>query len=75
MQYKTVAGPIGLTIEKNGSAADAVKQYASIINQETAGGWKLLCIEQVPVSQKNGCIQTLMGNPYSTSNFNMLVFC
>lgn len=74
VQYKTVAGPIGLTINKNDSYADAVMQYANIINREAVDGWKLDCIQQIPVTKSNGCIAGLMGNPTTTISFNMLVF-
>lgn len=73
-QYKTVAGPVGLTITKKESYADAVKQYASIIDRETVGGWKLDCIQQIPVTKKAGCLAGLMGTPDITVTFNMLVF-
>ena len=74
VQYKTVAGPVGLTISKSDSYADAVKQYAAIIDREAVGGWKLDCIQQIPVTKNNGCIAGLMGNPTTTISFNMLVF-
>ena len=73
-QYKTVAGPVGLTITKKESYADAVKQYAAIIDRETVGGWKLDCIQQIPVTKKAGCIAGLLGSPDVTVTFNMLVF-
>lgn len=73
-QYKTVAGPVGLTITKKESYADAVKQYAAIIDRETVGGWKLDCIQQIPVTKKAGCLAGLMGTPDITVTFNMLVF-
>jgi len=73
-QYKTVAGPVGLTITKKESYADAVKQYAAIIDRETVGGWKLDCIQQIPVTKKAGCIAGLLGSPDITVTFNMLVF-
>ena len=75
VQYKTVAGPVGLTINKKDSYADAVKQYAAIIDREAVGGWKLDCIQQIPVTKNNGCIATLLGNGTTTINFNRLVFC
>ena len=53
---------------------DAVKQYASIIDRETVGGWKLDCIQQIPVTKKAGCLAGLMGTPDITVTFNMLVF-
>ena len=72
--YKTVAGPVGLTISKKDSYAVAVAQYADIINREAADGWKLDCIQEIPVTKDNGCIAGLMGNATTTVTFNMLVF-
>lgn len=74
LQYKTVAGPIGLTITRKESYADAVKQYAAIIDREAVGGWRLDCIEQIPVTKKAGCIAGLLGSSDVTVYFNMLVF-
>ena len=34
LQYKTVAGPVGLTIKKKESYEDAVRVYADIIERE-----------------------------------------
>ncbi len=79
MQYKTVAGPIGLTIQKNDSYADAVRQYAAIIDREAVGGWELLCIQEVPVTKNKGCLAGILSifglaNAYESVTFNMLVF-
>lgn len=74
MQYKTVAGPIGLTIGSKDSYESAVRSYADIIQREAVGGWELLLIQEIPVSKSNGCIAALMGNPTTTVTFNMLVF-
>ena len=73
-QYKTVAGPVGLTISQNDSYSEAVKQYADIINREAVGGWKLDCIQEIPVTKNNGCLSSLNGNAATTIRFNMLVF-
>ena len=79
MQYKTVAGPVGLVIRRNENYADAVKQYAAIIDQETMGGWELLCIQQIPVTKDKGCLAgclSIVGlaSQYEQITFNMLVF-
>lgn len=74
IQYKTVAGPVGLSITKNESYSAAVKQYADIINREAVDGWKLYCIQEIPVTKNNGCIAGLLGNANTTVTFNMLVF-
>ena len=36
-QYKTVAGPVGLTIERKDSYENAVKKYAAIIDDYETG--------------------------------------
>lgn len=73
-QYKTVAGPVGLTITHKETYADAVKQYAAIIDREAVGGWKLDCIQQIPVEKQAGCLQSLAGQGNTVVTFNMLVF-
>lgn len=74
MQYKTVAGPVGLTIERKDSYDTAVKQYAAIIDREAVGGWKLAFIQEIPVTKKAGCLASLFGSGDTTVFFNMLVF-
>lgn len=73
-QYKTVAGPVGLTISQKDSYEEAVRQYADIINREAVGGWKLDCIQEIPVTKNAGCLASLSGNAGTTVRFNMLVF-
>ena len=79
IQYKTVAGPIGLTIKKDDSYEDAVKQYAAIIDREAVGGWELLFIQEIPVVKDKGCLAGLLsligwGSSEEQITFNMLVF-
>ena len=74
IQYKTVAGPVGLTINSSDSYDVAVKQYASIIDKEAVGGWKLAFIQEIPVTKKAGCLGSLIGHSDETVFFNMLVF-
>jgi len=73
-QYKTVAGPVGLTVNKNDNFGDGVSQYSSIIQSESVGGWELDSIHEIPVTKNNGCIAALMGRPTTTVVFNMLIF-
>lgn len=73
-QYKTVAGPVGLVIERKDSYENAVKQYAGIIDKEAVGGWKLDCIQTIPVTKKAGCLPGITGHYAETISFNMLVF-
>ena len=51
-----------------------VLKYADIINRESVDGWKLDCIQEIPVTKNNGCLAGLLGNPTTTITFNMLVF-
>jgi len=73
-KYKTIAGPVGLTIDKNGVFEDAVRQYAEIINREAAGGWEFVMCQDIPVTQNPGCLAYLFGRRGETIHFNMLVF-
>lgn len=74
VQYKTVAGPVGLTIGSKDSYSKAVRMYAEIIDREAVGGWELDLIQQIPVTQQAGCIAALFGQKATTITFNMLVF-
>lgn len=74
IQYKTVAGPVGLSISKRDSYESGVKQYAAIIDRESVGGWKLDSIYEIPVTKRAGCIASLFGLRDETVFFNMLIF-
>lgn len=83
VQYKTIAGPVGLTVNAKQSYEDGVRTYAEIIDREAVGGWELFCIQQVPVTKKAGCISAFLnmipilnifGKDDVTIYFNMLVF-
>lgn len=74
MQYKTVAGPVGLTIGNKDSYDVAVRQYADIIQREAVGGWELAFIQEIPVSKQAGCLAALFGVRDTTITFNMLIF-
>lgn len=74
MQYKTVAGPVGLTISGKEDYSVAVKQYAAIIDKEAVGGWKFELIKKVPVTKETGCLAILLGQKSTTVYINMLVF-
>ena len=74
IQYKSVPGPVGITISKNDDYASAVKQYAAIIDREAVGGWKFECIRKLPVTKKAGCIASLFGHEDITLYVNMIVF-
>ena len=74
MQYKTVAAPIGLTINAGEGAAKAVATYSELISKEAVGGWELHSIESIPVEEKPGCFAALFGAKSTTTYFNMLIF-
>jgi|GEM_PF-1684801 len=74
VQYKTVAGPVGLTVGKKDSYEAGVKSYAAIIDREAVGGWKLDSIYEIPVTKTSGCLGALMGRGDETVYFNMLIF-
>ena len=72
MVYKTVPGPVYLTVSKNGN-------YEEAVNQEAAGGWRLVQIQEVPVVEDKGCMAGCLsaigiGTRYNEKTFNMLVF-
>jgi len=59
-QYKTIAGPVAVTLPPNGggplnpSEKDCkigVRQYAKIIDAEAVGGWELLLIQSITVKK------------------------
>lgn len=70
-----MVGQIGLIISSKEFYADAVKQYAAIIYKEAVGGWKLDCIQEIPVTKSAGCVSSLLGKKDETICFNMLIFC
>lgn len=79
IQYKTVAGPAGLTIKKKGDFASAVSAYADVIQREANDGWELAFIQEIPVERNKGClaaIGALLGicSAFEIITFNMLVF-
>ncbi|MCL2101817.1 MAG: DUF4177 domain-containing protein [Fibromonadales bacterium] len=89
-QYKVIAGPKKLTIGHDGNMSDAMEQYQSIIQKEAQGGWELVCINSVEITQNPeplpplGCLLSLLcalklmtrpvEPPPIRSNVNMLVF-
>lgn len=73
-QYKTVAGPVGLTISNKDSYSKGVQQYASIVDAESVGGWQLDSVRKIPVIKKSGCLGSLLGRTDETVYFNMLIF-
>lgn len=72
--YKCIPAPVGLIIDRNGSYNSAVNSYADLINQHTQGGWELMFVQSVPITEKSGCLASLSGKSDVTTYFNMLVF-
>jgi hypothetical protein len=79
-QYKTVAGPVGIAIGKKGDPAEAVRQYADILNREAVGGWELLLpIQEITVTRGKGCLAALfsfigIGSAVEQTKHDMLIF-
>ena len=67
-QYKAVAGPQSISVDKGNTNA-AFALFADIINREAAQGWNYHSMETINVVQKPGCFQ----QPVST-NYYMLIF-
>ncbi len=75
MQYKTVAAPKGFSVKAGkDAAANAVAQYAELIQKEAVDGWELLFIQTIPVEEQPGCLAGLFGKKATTTYYNMLVF-
>jgi hypothetical protein len=89
-QYKVVAGPKRITIDHDGNMEDAMGKFQSIIQQEEQGGWELVCISPIEITQEAeplpppGCIAKLLymfgvmsppvQPPPTRYSVNMLVF-
>jgi len=73
-EYKTIAGPVALTVSKKDSYNQGVRTYADIIQSEAVGGWEFSHIQEIPVTKSPGCLGALMGKRGTTLFFNMLVF-
>jgi len=74
MEYKCVPAPRNLIIEKNGSFDAAVRSFADLINSEANGGWKFHSLENIAITQKQGCLAGLFGQKEISIIFNMLIF-
>ncbi len=67
-QYKAVAGPMNISVEKGNTQA-AFNLFANIINNEAQGGWEYHSMETITVTEKPGCFQ----QPVPVSHY-MLIF-
>ena len=64
MQYKCVRGTAHLTVATSKEIDDAVAEIASILNQETVGGWELDTIFPLSLTKdaKVGGMKTRMSS-------------
>lgn len=67
-QYKAVAGPKSINVDKGGTQT-AFNMFADIINQEARGGWEYHSMETITVTEKPGCLQQAI-----PVNYYMLIF-
>lgn len=67
-QYKAVAGPKSIEVDKGNTQA-AFNTFAQIINNEAQQGWEYHSMETITVTEKPGCFS----QPIS-KNFYMLIF-
>lgn len=67
-QYKAVAGPKNINVDKGGTQI-AFNMFADIINKEAQGGWEYHSMETISVTEKPGCMQ----QPIPV-NYYMLIF-
>lgn len=73
-QYKCVAGPKNLVVNKSEDMVKAVGQFSELINQNCKDGWDFFALEEVSVTRKPGCLAALFGAKDMTVSYNMLVF-
>lgn len=67
-QYKAVAGPKNVQVDKGNTQA-AFDSFAALINRESAGGWTYHSMETISVTENPGCMQQPV-----TRNYYMLIF-
>lgn len=67
-QYKAVAGPKNINVDKGGTQ-DAFNLFAEIINNEALAGWEYHSMETISVTEKPGCLRAPI-----TTNYYMLIF-
>ena len=67
-QYKAVAGPMSISVNKGDTQA-AFNLFADIINREANGGWSYHSMETITVTEQPGCFQQPI-----PKNYYMLIF-
>ena len=68
MQYKAVAGPKSINVNKGDTQA-AFNSFAALINNEARNGWVYHSMETITVTEKPGCFQQPI-----PMNYYMLIF-
>lgn len=76
MQYKTVAAPIEFEVKSGDTEGTqkACQAYADILQREANDGWEFVSVQQIPVTEKPGCLAGFFGQKTITTYFNMLIF-
>ena len=76
MQYKAVPAPIEFEVKKGDTNGfqKACQGYADILQREADEGWEFVSVQQIPVTEKPGCLAGLLGAKGITTYFNMLIF-
>lgn len=67
-QYKAVAGPKSINVEK-GNTQGAFDTFAELINSEAQAGWTYHSMETITVTEAPGCFQQPI-----PKNYYMLIF-
>ncbi len=67
-QYLCVSGPKQISVEK-GHSDEAFSTFQSIINEQASKGWTYHSMENLTVSEKQGC----MSSPLVINHY-MLIF-
>ena len=67
-EYKTVAGPKNISVNK-GDIQAALDVFADIINKHSKAGWSYHSMETISVTEKPGCFQAPI-----TTYYYMLIF-
>lgn len=70
-EYKTVPGPVVLSIKNEKEADSAIRNFGSMINAEAQGGWEFYSMESISTSEAQGCMGT--GGRKETV-YKMLIF-
>ena len=70
-EYKTVAGPVLISVRSPDERASAVKSYEQLINSEAVDGWEFYSTDEFETTNPTGCFGT---GPAEITSFKMLIF-